>query len=176
MKLAIVGPGRSGKDECALWLDSHTPLRYSGFSTSRAILPHAARRLGISEAEAWATRHERRAVWRVIGDELRRDDPAFLAREALRHGDICVGIRARCEMEAAQREGLVDLTIWVDRDVPVDDTLEFSRDVADIILPNHWGIEDLHGRLRRLAISWGLPVACPDRPSSPGSREGRPAR
>ena len=156
MKLAIVGPGRSGKDEIANWLHANTSLCYLGYSTSRVICPHAARQLGISEDEAFARRHEDRALWRRIGDELRAHDPAHLAREVLKHQDVCVGIRARCEIEAAQRERLVDLTLWVARDVPNDETLEYGSEVADLIIENRQSLSHLHARLSRLARALGL--------------------
>ena len=155
LRLAIVGPGRAGKDACAEWLAANTPLRYTG-SCSSVIAPHAARRLGLGVTEAFARRHEDRDLWRAIGDELRRDDPAALARETLRHGELCVGVRARVEIEAVIRERLVDLVLWIDRDVPPDPTLEFGPEVATVILPNRGTLADLHGRLRALARAWGL--------------------
>jgi hypothetical protein len=123
LKLAIVGPGRSGKDTAAEW---------------------------------FAARHDRRAIMRAKGDAMRESDPAALAREALKFGDIANGIRAKVEIEAVKLEGLVDLTIWIDREVERDDTLEFGPEVADIIIQNHGGLADFHARLARLARSWGV--------------------
>jgi hypothetical protein len=156
MKLAIVGPSRCGKDVAARWFAEHTPLRYSK-STSQVIAPHAAARLGLSAEEAFARRHEDRDLWFKLGCELRRDDPAYLAREVLRDGDLVVGVRDRAEMEATIREGLVDLVIWIDRDVPVDPTLTYGRELADVVIENRWSLADLHRRLDRLASTWGLP-------------------
>lgn len=155
MKIAIVGPGRSGKDEAAHWFRDHTGLRYFG-PTSMVITPHAAMRLGLSLDEAYARRHEDRALWRKIGDELRAHDSAHLARTTLNAGDIVVGVRARVEMEAVQSESLVDLTLWISREVPPDDTLEFGSEVADVVIENHWDLPAFHRRLERLARSWGL--------------------
>ncbi len=163
MKLAIVGPSRSGKDESGLILDRISTLRYTGFCTSMVILPHASKRLGMPERIAWDTRHRHRALWREIGDELREHDPAFLARQVLAGQDIAVGIRSRREMLATQEQGLVDLTVWVDRDVPKDESQEFGQELCDIVVPNHWGVEELESRLTRLAASWGVlkpPVDC----------------
>ena len=155
MKIAIVGRGRAGKDATAAWLSANTTLHYA-LSTSQVIAPHAAKRLGLSVDEAFRRRHEDRELWRRLGDELRRDDPARLARETLAVGDLCVGVRARVEMEAVISEGLVDLVLWVDRDVPPDLTLEFDAGLADVILPNHGTVAELHGRLRRLARALGV--------------------
>ena len=159
LKIAIVGPGRSGKGSVSAWMTAHTRLRYTG-STSTVILPHAARRLGIPEAEAWATRHANRDLWLRLGIELRGDDPAALAREVLRYGDIADGIRDPDEMDATLREGLVYLTLWIDRPVPPDPTLGFGPEVADAVIPNHGTLAELHGRLRRLANSWGVLKVC----------------
>ena len=156
MKIAIVGPGRSGKDEIADWLKTHTTLRYWG-SCSQVILPYAAAEQGIGEAEAWATRHANRDLWFRIGNRLRTGDHAALARKTLENGDICVGVRARAEMQSVIDEGLVDLVLWVSRrGTPDDPTLEFGPELADIVIGNHWGLSELHGRLAKLAKSWGV--------------------
>jgi hypothetical protein len=155
LKIAIVGHGRAGKDEAAAYFHEHTRCRYA-LSTSEVIAPVAAARLGLPVAEAFARRHEDRATWRAIGDEMRANDPAALARETLRHGDICVGIRAIVEIEAVRREGLVGLIIWIDRDVPPDPTLEFGSEQADIVIENRWDLPAFHARLRRLANAMGV--------------------
>jgi hypothetical protein len=172
MKLAICGPGRAGKDECGRWFAEHTPLRYSK-STSQVIAPFAAAHLGLSVEEAFRRRHEDRDLWFKLGCELRRDDPAYLAREVLRDGDLVVGVRDRAEMEATIREGLVSLVIWIDRDVPVDPTLTYGRELADMVIENRWSLADLRRRLDRIARALGLaatecprpePSACCPRP------------
>jgi hypothetical protein len=155
MRLALIGPGRSGKGEAALWLQRNTRLRYWG-PTSKVIAPHAAARLGVSEAEAFRRRHEDRALWRAIGDELRANDPAALARVTLTEGDICEGVRSRVEIEAVVREKLVDTIWWIDRSVAPDETLEFGIEYADAIIPNRGRIEDLYTRLRRLSAALGI--------------------
>jgi hypothetical protein len=155
MKLAIVGPGRSGKDAAAEQLALHG-FRYA-FSTSRVIAPYAARRLGLTHEAAFTRRHQDRPLWRQIGDELREHDPAYLARKTLEYGDLCVGVRSLREIAAVRSEGLVDLILWIDRDVPVDDTLEFGPEVADIIVPNRGTLLDFHIRINRLARTWRLP-------------------
>lgn len=137
------------------WLKAHSRCRYS-FSTSAAIAPYVAGQIGITTAEAFARRHEDRELWRRVGDALRADDPAFLARKTLAGGDLSVGIRARVEIEAVQRERLVDLTLWVDRAVPPDPTLEFGPEMADVVIQNHWGLSELYARLAKFANALGI--------------------
>lgn len=156
MKLAIVGPGRCGKDTAAEWFAQRTILRYWG-SCSQVILPEAARRLGLSEAEAWKRRHEDRKFWRELGDEMRKDDPAALARVTLEKGDLCVGVRSHVEMRAVLDQKLVDLTVWIHRpNVPNDPTLEFGRGLADVVIENAGTLTDFHGKLYNLAATLGV--------------------
>lgn len=155
IKLAIVGPGGSGKSLAAEYLAHVTSLRFTG-ECSRVICPHAAARLGISEHEAYATRHASRDLWRRLGDDLRAHDPAALARETLREGNICVGIRARVEMDAVRNERLVQWVVWVQRDTPNDSTLEFGPDVADVVIDNNASVEVFCRRLRSFARHLGV--------------------
>jgi hypothetical protein len=156
LKIAIVGPGRCGKDTAAEWLSANTRLSYA-VSTSEVISWSMADKMGVSVATAHAMRHDRRGEWFDQGVRLRGIDPAYLARTVLALGDICVGIRDRPEMDRVRSEGLVDLVLWVDRPgVAADPTLMYGPELADVILPNWWGIDEFHGRLRVLGKSLGI--------------------
>jgi hypothetical protein len=96
--------------------------------------------------------------WREELDKLRERDPALLVKMVLRESDIVCGIRAKIEFEAAKALGLIDLSIWVDRDVPVDPTLSFGVDDCDMVLRNHSTVEDLYLKLEHLARSLRLQV------------------
>lgn len=154
-KVAFCGPSRSGKDEAARWLSTHTPLRFSR-TTSEAIAPHVARRLGLAVEVAFARRHQDRYLWFEVGNELRAVDPAFLVRETLRDGDICVGLRQAEEVTAARDEDLIDLFVWVDRDVPDDPTMTFGPELCDVVVPNRGSLAAYHSRLAALAAFAGL--------------------
>jgi hypothetical protein len=157
-KILLTGPGRAGKDTVAEWFNRYTVLRYSGYGCSRAGLPHVAAALGLSEEEAWATRHARRSEWRRLMDEFRVDDPAMFSRICLSHGDILCGVRALPEFQATVQSGLVNLTIYVDRDVPPDETLEVLPGHCDLVLPNHGTLAELDVKLRRIAAAFQLSV------------------
>lgn len=149
-KLAIRGPGRCGKDTAARWLATHTPLRL-GRTTSEIIAPHVAARLGLTVEEAFARRHENRPLWFEVGNELRSPDPTYLVRECMKEGEIVVGLRNSDEVKAARAEGLIDLFVWVEREVPADPTQTFGPDLCDIVISNNGTLDEFHGRLRALA-------------------------
>ncbi len=150
-KLAIVGYGRSGKDTAGLFLGQITHLNYVG-STSDVVRPLIAKDLGISEEEAWATRHQNREYWKKWCDNYRKDDPAKIAKESLKHGDMVVGIRGREELEAVQAQGLVDLTIWIANPrVEKDPTVDFEISYADIVIYNDSDYATFYKRLRNFA-------------------------
>lgn len=154
-KIALCGPGRSGKDECAKWFSANTPLRF-GRSTSQVIAPYVAERLGVSVPEAFARRHEDRELWFSVGNELRLHDPTFLVRECLRDGEIVVGLRNRDEMIAARSQRLIDLFVWISRDVPHDQTQTYGPELCDIEIENRGTLADLFDRLEALARFAGI--------------------
>lgn len=149
--IALCGPGRCGKDAAAEWLAANTPLVYRG-STSSVIAPHAAERLGLTVEEAFARRHQDRAVWYQLGKEMRADDPAFLVRSVLAQGSqIVVGVRDRMEIVTASLERLVDVVVWIHREVPFDPTLEYGPELADLRIDNYGTLDEFHARLAALA-------------------------
>ena len=153
--IALCGHGRCGKDTAAQFLAAITPLRL-GKTTSQVIAPHRAAQLQISVAEAYARRHQERNLWYEIGNQLRASDPASLVRETLRDGEICVGIRAVEELLAARAEGLLELVVWVDRDIPADSTMKFGPELCDVVIENRGSKEDFFSKLKALAKFAGL--------------------
>lgn len=150
MTLAIIGHGRSGKDYAAQYLSNHTPLNYIG-SVSWAMLPYVAKRLGVCEMTAWENRHRDRVMWMDHINEYRSGDPALAIRNLIEAGaDIIPGVRMRKEFEAAQEEGLLDLVVWVERDVPHDPTCELSEEDADIVISNRGTLKDFDRELDKL--------------------------
>jgi hypothetical protein len=154
-RIAICGPGRSGKDTAGAWLAANTPLRL-GRTTSEVIAPHVAKRLGRPVIEVFAERHQNRQLWFDIGNELRANDPAFLVRECLKNADIAVGLRNEDEVRAASGERIVDLVLWIEREVPHDPTMKFGPELCDFTLTNHGDLDDLYARLEALARFAGL--------------------
>ena len=154
-KLAIVGPGRSGKGEVCTYLSRAYGFRYT-FGTSWVISRHIALEDGCVAEEAHARRHAERDRWRRVGDNLRSSDPAALARACLADCDLVEGVRSRVEIDAVIAERLVDLVIWVQREVPDDPTLEYGPDVADVVILNDGDLLALWRRLDRLMAAMGV--------------------
>jgi len=154
-KLLFVAPGRSGKDECCAITARLTGLRNAG-TFSLHLTPFVAEALGVDAATAYATRHTNRDTWFRIGNEMRRDDPARLCKLAFAAGDISGGVRGLPEIAAIREQGLVDLIVWVDRDVPHDPTMEFGPEWADVRVGNNGTLAELEARLARLLRFGGL--------------------
>lgn len=168
LRLGIMGPSNSGKDHAAEWLVANTCLLYQG-TTSVVISRRIAEEEGISFGEAHAQRHARKAHWRAKGDELRRDDPAALARVVVVGPNLIVGIRARCEILAVRRERMLDVIYWVDRPgQEADVTLEFGPEECHAVIQNHWGVAEYDERLRAIAQSLGILNSPPG--GTPGGR------
>jgi hypothetical protein len=147
---AICGAGRAGKDHAALYIAARTPMRFVG-STSWYLLPYMADALSLSLEEAWARRHEQRDAWYRKGRELRARDPLTLLRSSLAENDLVVGCRDREEIQAARASGLLDLVIWIDPGgrVPMDPTLTYGAELADIVIQNWDDVGAFDRRLDR---------------------------
>lgn len=153
--LAIVGHGRAGKDTAAEFLRDHTNLRFKG-GCSYTGCQYVAEKLGLSWHEAWRTRHERRMEWYRLLNEYREGDPSRLVRDCMEHSDIVCGVRDCMEMQACKKEGLFDLVVWIDRPVPIDPTVTFTIEDADVIVRNYSGFEDFYERLKRFSKILGI--------------------
>ena len=159
--LAFCGPGRCGKDTAAAWFRDHTNLVFLG-GCSWTAREYMAKRLSEDEGhlitpdEAYERRHEDRMKWYTYLNEYRKDDPARLIRDCLKHSDIVCGIRDHNELFAARREGLLELIVWIERTVPYDPTLTYTQSNCDIIVNNNDSLITYHDRLWHLALAMGL--------------------
>ena len=150
-RIMIVGHGRAGKDTACEYLAKVTQLRFAG-TTSLYLAKYVAARLGVSEQDAYSTRHLNRNFWHRVGREIRKRDPGLLIRESLQNAEIVGGVRDREEIAACKQDHLVDLIAWIDNDrVSKDSTVTFVERDCDIVVPNHGSLEEFHRRLLRLA-------------------------
>jgi hypothetical protein len=155
MQIAIVGHGRAGKDTASQWLGEHTTLRYQE-STSEAAAKlcyqHLHEKYSYSSVqEAFADRHNHREEWAKIIWDYNQPDGLTLYRGMLEAGDILNGIRREGELDALREHLMLDLVIWVERDVPKDPSQEMTSAVADIIIDNNGTLAQLYAKLARLS-------------------------
>lgn len=160
MKLAIVGPGEAGKDVVGEMLRDMSNLRYvAGTSKFAAgiVFDKWGRDFGYSSVDdCWVNRRFHRTTWAHHIGEYNRHDPVALYRHCLIDQDMLTGIRWDHERQAIVNAGLVDLWIWVKRDVPPDPTMEFGEGVCDISIDNNGTLFDLRRKLVALAKTWGI--------------------
>jgi len=155
MQIVICGHGRCGKDTASQWFMEHTRLRFHE-STSEAAAQLCYQRLRekygyYSVEQAFEDRHNHRKEWAEIIWAYNEPDGLTLYRDMLEANDILNGVRKASELEALRTHLLVDLVIWIDRDVPNDPSLEMDSSVADIIIDNNGTLADLHQKLSRFA-------------------------
>lgn len=158
--IAICGPGRVGKDTVSLWLKANTILRYdrsTSEAAARLCFEAFREKYGYATAdEAFADRHNHRREWAECIWRYNQPHGITLYTDMLQTTDILNGIRRAPELNALRMRGLIDLTLWVQRDVPTDPSLEMTEDDADIIIPNNQTIADLETRLQRLALAFNI--------------------
>jgi len=147
--LAILGMGRAGKDTAGEFLSEKFNLAPAKSSSLNA-LPLVAHMIGIEAGKAYAERHEHREFWIEACNQLRADDLTRLARWCLGVCDMAIGLRGKEEFAAVMKEGVCHLSVWVERDVPKDPTVEFAREDCDVVVENHTSLERFHERLTRL--------------------------
>lgn len=134
--VAFCGHGRAGKDTAAMFLAKVSPLRYAG-SMSWWAKAYIAHRLGVSEQEAWETRHQRRLEWKALLNEYRAGDQTRLLRDTLARADIVPGIREEYEIVAGRKQGLLSRVVWVvNPRVPADPTVLYGPEACDFSVVN----------------------------------------
>lgn len=156
VRLAVVGPGESGKSTLCRMLAESIGFRYQG-STSQ-FAESTVRKYAESKYPLYLARDimddkwDHREVW---SDAIRfhnRDDPLRLYREIAESSDIIDGIRKLDELKDCFEAGLVNRCLWVKRRAaPEDESLGFEAidalKIFDIprfrIVPNNRTREEL---------------------------------
>jgi len=77
-------------------------------------------------------------------------------RKCLEEGEIAVELRNEDEGRAACKEKLVDLVLWIEREVPHDPARTFGPERCDFTLTNHGDLDDYYARIEAFARFAGL--------------------
>lgn len=175
LKIAICGPGGSGKDTVAAWFRDNTKLTYrhstSWMARELVFEEFKKKQIEYDDAEAcYDDRANHRRFWADVIDAYNADDPARLYKDCVKVQDIITGIRKKREFLAAQRGGVFQLSIWVLSNMAVDDaTQEYGAEFCDVLIENHkaksikvgykqWFNNQLNIKLTRLSIALGIYV------------------
>ena len=163
MIIMAVGPGRSGKDTFCDFFEKTFVCKNVG-TCSKYLAKYVAEDMGLTEETAYANRHasdEIRCIWKAKGDEVRKDDPGKIIKEMIDAGEdslniVCGGPRDLVEIEACRKEKLVDLIVWIKRDVKIDPTLKFDECHTDITVLNNGTLEEFYEKLMNLGLALGF--------------------
>jgi hypothetical protein len=161
LTLAISGHGNCGKDTVCEWLAKNTSLRYTG-STSRHAVQEVfdhMKTIGIEYAdieECYRDRSAHRQIWADVLSEINAHDKTTLYRRCLKDQDILNGVRNKDELMACKAAGMIDLIIWIDRDVSNDPTQGYGSELCDLIISNRHDLAALFSRLERLSTCLGI--------------------
>lgn len=150
-RLLLCGPSQCGKDTAAEFLRDAFGYLFRGSSSQYLRQRMVAAGYDAELLAGYRHRPEVRDQIYQFGKQLRETRVAALVGDVSRENELFVGFRELGEVQFMQRYQLVDLTLWIDRDVPPDPTLEYGPEVADLILPNRGTIQDLFGRLALVA-------------------------
>lgn len=161
LRIAICGHGQCGKNTVSEWFENRTILRYTGSTSWYAAQEVFARmqELGIeysSLEQCYEDRGTHRQIWADVIDQMHTEDKTILCRRCLEDQDVINGIRRRDELIASREAGLLDLIIWIDRDVPNDPTQDYGPEICDISVLNRQDKLALYRRLERLSKSLNI--------------------
>lgn len=151
MKMLIIGYARHGKDTVAEMIQKHFGLSFNSSSMVACkdiVFPTLSKKYGYAtEAECFNDRVNHRQEWFDMICEYNNADPTRLAKLVMKHADIYVGMRSKCELEACVQDKVFDLIVWVDaseRHPPESSqSCTVSKDMADIIIYNNGTVEQL---------------------------------
>jgi hypothetical protein len=156
MRLAIIAPGNSGKNEASLFLRDEYGLRYRESTSEFAahFVRPALARIGIhypSDRACWLDRRNHRQFWCDEIERFHRHDKARMYRQMSETHDIIDGLRKRSDLDACRAEGIVELALWIDRPDCIDPTCEITPADCDVVIRNHGTLEEFKAELRRWA-------------------------
>lgn len=146
MKLMVCGYGGHGKDTFCEMLG----MKFTSSSMvalEKVIWPFWGKDYYSSKEICFNDRRYRRNIWYNMIKEYNKKDLTRLTRDILEENDVYCGIRDRDEFLEAKRQGLFDLSIWVDASdrLPPEaiDSCTLKMSDCDIIVRNDGTLEEL---------------------------------
>lgn len=160
-KLLIGGMGRSGKDTACEILEEQFGMTFTSSSWAAAeIFIFEQLRLHHNYKtvqECFDDRHsgDNRMLWYDMITEYNTDDKARLAKDILKKSDIYCGLRSKEELDECKRQGVFDLTIWIEATDRIGITessgsITVTKDDFDIIIENNTSLTDFEQKIIRL--------------------------
>jgi hypothetical protein len=92
--------------------------------------------------------------WRRILDEYKQGDDSKLVKRSLEFSKIVVGIRKFSELQASMAEGLIKISVWIDRPgIEIDPTITYTSSSCTHVISNSGSLSYLNNQLVLLAES-----------------------
>ncbi|NEN87987.1 MAG: hypothetical protein F6K48_03295 [Okeania sp. SIO3H1] len=159
MKLCVIGYGRHGKDTLCEILEPLLNLEWISSSYAAAeeiVFPVLKEKYNYETVQqCFEDRSNHRSEWYELIKAYNETDKARFSRWLMARYDIYCGLRNIEELNAAKKEGLFDLVIWVDaskRMSPEDkSSCTVTEEDADIIITNNGTEEEFALKVHRLA-------------------------
>ena len=153
MRLAIIAPGNSGKNEASLFLRDEYGMRYRESTSEFAahFVRPALARIGIhypSDRACWLDRRNHRQFWCDEIERYHKHDKARMYRQMSETHDIIDGLRKRSDLAACRAEGIVEFALWIDRPSCIDPTCEITPADCDVVIRNHGTLDQFREKLR----------------------------
>ena len=163
MKIMVCGHGGHGKDQFCEFLG----MQFT--SSSRVALDKViwdAIGHGFADKdECYELRGNHRSVWYSLIKDYNTPDTTRLCRDIFKDKDVYCGIRDREEFLQAKKEGLFDISIWVDASgrVPPESSSSCTllKSDCDIVIDNNGTLAQLEEKaatIRPLLISRPTPL------------------
>lgn len=156
VKLMVCGHGRHGKDTLCEFLGTkgYTFNSSSWVAAEAFIFDELKEKYGYKTVqECWDDRINKRAEWFDMISAYNGTELTKLAEYIYDNYDIYCGIRSPEEFLKAKKDGLFEMSIWVDASdrLPAEgsDSNGVTRDMCDIVITNNGTLEEFMGKLEK---------------------------
>jgi dephospho-CoA kinase len=160
-KILIAGMARQGKDSLCEILRDKYGLTFASSSYTAAeefIFDKLKKEKHYqSVSQCFNDRHagENRKLWFDLITEFNHEDPARLAKIITSKNDIYCGLRSKVELEECMKQGVFDLTFWVDASDRVSyrespDSITISAKDCMHIIDNNGTLDDLEAQADKI--------------------------